>query len=81
MEPRDVPYEDALLGINARPGLTISSHHPNGATVLFADLVNFTTFSQTVSPEVLVGMLDRIFTRFDALAVRDRRVRPGRPSH
>ena len=37
MEPRDMPYADALLGLNARPGLTISSHHPQGANVLFAD--------------------------------------------
>jgi prepilin-type processing-associated H-X9-DG protein len=37
MEPRDSTYEDALRGINAKPGLTISSRHPKGAYALFAD--------------------------------------------
>ncbi len=38
------------------------------ATVLFADLVGFTQFSKGVSPEVLVGVLNDIFTRFDTVA-------------
>lgn len=37
-------------------------------TVLFADIVGFTTFSQGVSPEVLVGVLNDLFTRFDHIA-------------
>jgi class 3 adenylate cyclase len=38
------------------------------ATVLFADLVNFTQLSERVSATALVQMLDQVFTRFDALA-------------
>lgn len=37
-------------------------------TVLFADIVGFTSFSQGVSPEVLVGVLNDLFTRFDHIA-------------
>jgi adenylate cyclase len=37
-------------------------------TVLFADIVGFTAFSQGVSPEVLVGVLNDLFTRFDLIA-------------
>jgi class 3 adenylate cyclase len=37
-------------------------------TVLFADLVNFTTLSEQVSPTKLVELLNRIFSAFDVLA-------------
>ncbi len=37
-------------------------------TVLFADIVEFTRFSQSVSAEVLVDVLNDIFTRFDVIA-------------
>jgi adenylate cyclase len=37
-------------------------------TVLFADLVEFTKFSEGLSPEVLVDVLNDIFTRFDSIA-------------
>jgi len=40
------------------------------ATVLFADIVEFTKLAEVVSPEVLVGMLNDIFTRFDSIADR-----------
>jgi len=39
-------------------------------TVLFADIVEFTKFSETVSPETLVDVLNDIFTRFDGIADR-----------
>ena len=39
-----------------------------GATVLFADLVNFTQLSERMTATELVQMLDQIFSRFDALA-------------
>jgi len=39
-------------------------------TVLFADIVGFTAFSQGVSPEVLVSVLNELFTRFDHIAER-----------
>ncbi len=37
-------------------------------TVLFADIVEFTNFSSTLSAERLVGVLNDIFTRFDSIA-------------
>ena len=37
-------------------------------TVLFADIVEFTRFSEGVSAEILVGVLNDVFTRFDRLA-------------
>ena len=39
-------------------------------TVLFADIVGFTKFSESVSAEALVGVLNDIFTRFDRIADR-----------
>ena len=39
-------------------------------TVMFADLVGFTTLSTQVSPKTLVRLLDQIFTAFDELADR-----------
>jgi class 3 adenylate cyclase len=40
------------------------------ASILFADLVGFTSLSQTVTPEELVRLLDSIFRRFDELVER-----------
>ncbi|MFZ1572295.1 MAG: adenylate/guanylate cyclase domain-containing protein, partial [Candidatus Kapaibacterium sp.] len=40
----------------------------SNVSVLFADIVNFTKLSQSISPEQLVDGLDRIFTAFDLLA-------------
>ncbi len=37
-------------------------------TVLFADIVDFTKFAEGVSPEILVNVLNDIFTRFDHIA-------------
>ncbi len=37
-------------------------------TVLFADIVDFTKFSEGVSAEILVNVLNDIFTRFDSIA-------------
>ncbi len=37
-------------------------------TVLFADIVGFTKFSEGVSAEILVDVLNDIFTRFDKIA-------------
>ncbi|TAE27890.1 MAG: response regulator [Candidatus Kapaibacterium sp.] len=38
------------------------------ATVLFADVTNFTPLSETYSAEEIVGLLNRLFSAFDALA-------------
>ncbi len=45
----------------------IADSHPE-VTVLFADIVGFTKFSATVSPEILVGVLNDLFTSFDGVA-------------
>jgi class 3 adenylate cyclase len=39
-------------------------------TVLFADLVDFTRYSQRISPEQVVALLNDLFTAFDRLAGR-----------
>ena len=38
------------------------------AAILFADIVGFTQFSESVSPKALVDVLNDIFTRFDSIA-------------
>ena len=40
------------------------------ATILFADIVGFTLLSEKVEPEVLVKMLNEIFSAFDSLCDR-----------
>lgn len=40
------------------------------ATILFADIVNFTALSGTISPTELVDLLNEIFSTFDHLAER-----------
>jgi adenylate cyclase len=39
-----------------------------GVTVLFADIVGFTPLSEQLSARDLVGLLDRVFARWDAVA-------------
>src|SRR6478672_5227110 len=47
----------------------IADHFPE-VSVLFADIVDFTTLSGDMSPKPLVSMLDDLFTHFDELARR-----------
>jgi adenylate cyclase len=42
------------------------------ASILFADVVDFTPFSANLSASEVVGVLDRLFSHFDALAERHR---------
>jgi guanylate cyclase len=42
----------------------------SSASILFADVVDFTPLSEGLSPTELVGMLDRLFSHFDELAER-----------
>jgi len=41
------------------------------ASILFADVVDFTPFAQRLPADQVVGILDRLFTHFDSLAERD----------
>jgi len=46
---------------------TIADSFPE-VTVLFADIVDFTSLSARISPEQLVNMLNQVFSAFDQLA-------------
>jgi adenylate cyclase len=50
-----------------KKGPTIIANNFSEATVLFADIVNFTPFSVEVSPSQLISMLNQIFSAFDKL--------------
>jgi class 3 adenylate cyclase len=52
------------LAQNQRP---IADHFP-AVTVLFADIVNFTALSSSLTPEATVAWLDTLFSAFDRLA-------------
>ncbi len=54
--------------IKRQPGLLAEEF--TEASVLFADLVNFTGLSSRIPPEKLIGLLDDLFSRFDAIADR-----------
>jgi guanylate cyclase len=41
-----------------------------GASILFADVVDFTPLAERLAPAEVVGVLDRLFTHFDHLADR-----------
>ena len=45
----------------------IIADHFTGATILFADVVNFTPISAKLSPTELVDLLNEVFSHFDAL--------------
>src|SRR6185295_5212654 len=42
----------------------------DAASILFADVVDFTPFAEQLEPTEVVGVLDQLFSRFDALADR-----------
>jgi class 3 adenylate cyclase len=50
------------------PGVIADGY--KNATVLFADIVDFTPFAERTEPEALVRVLDRIFTEWDEVAAR-----------
>lgn len=68
-----LPYSIAQR-LKGRPEITADSFTKIIAdsyaetTVLFADIVGFTRFAEGVSAEVLVDVLNNIFTRFDHIA-------------
>lgn len=51
--------------ISRKPG-TLARHHES-VTVMFADIVAFTPFATEHPPEKVVGLLNDLFSRFDAL--------------
>ena len=44
--------------------------HVEAASILFADVVDFTPFAQRLSPAEVVGTLDQLFSHFDTLVER-----------
>ncbi|MGZ8514422.1 MAG: adenylate/guanylate cyclase domain-containing protein [Candidatus Limnocylindrales bacterium] len=69
--------ERLLLNVLPRPiaerlkheaGIIAESH--DDVTVLFADVVDFTPFTERTAPERVVGVLDEVFSAFDGLAER-----------
>jgi adenylate cyclase len=48
---------------------TIADHF-DAASILFADVVDFTPFAQRLAPAAVVGILDQLFSRFDTLVER-----------
>ena len=44
--------------------------HLESASIVFADVVDFTPLSQRLPPAEVVGILDQLFSRFDALVER-----------
>lgn len=53
-----------------RRGETVIADRIEEATILFSDLVDFTSLAARLTPERMVDLLDTIFARFDALAER-----------
>jgi adenylate cyclase len=49
---------------------TAIADHFDDASILFADVVDFTPLSSQLDPREVVGLLDRLFTSFDALVDR-----------
>ncbi|MBX9454834.1 MAG: adenylate/guanylate cyclase domain-containing protein [Rhizobium sp.] len=52
--------------LKREPGRTVADRYED-VSVLFADMAGFTARASTLSPEALVGFLDRIFAEFDDL--------------
>jgi len=56
-----------IAGILKSGRSTIADHYEN-ASILFADLVNFTSLSERMTPAQLVELLNEVFSHFDTLA-------------
>jgi class 3 adenylate cyclase len=65
-------YQKSIVTIHpaqagGRPPQTIAEHF-EGVTVLFVDIVGFTSLSATIAPGALVSLLNEVFSLFDHLA-------------
>jgi adenylate cyclase len=54
--------------LKREPGVIADAH--DEVTVLFADVVGFTPFTERTEPRRVVGVLDEVFSAFDALTVQ-----------
>ena len=51
-----------------RQGKKIEPEHHEIVTIFFSDIVGFTNISQTLDPQDVMNMLDRLYTKFDKIA-------------
>jgi len=58
------------IALRLKQGQNVIADSFTRVTVLFADIVGFTTLSQSISPVLLLGILNEIFSAFDQLAER-----------
>jgi len=66
--------EDLLLNILPKDIVAVLKNNPqtianqfDGATILFADVVNFTPLAATMAPTQIVELLNQVFSYFDSL--------------
>ena len=58
------------IAVRLKQGERTIAERFNGVTVLFADVVEFSSFASRTDPEELVSLLNDLFSRFDQLAGR-----------
>lgn len=51
-----------------RDGRTVEPEHRDSVTIFFSDIVGFTNISAELEPRKIDDMLDRLYTKFDALS-------------
>jgi class 3 adenylate cyclase len=65
---RSILPERIARNLKARPGRVAERFDEVG--ILFADLVDFTSFAKRSQPDAVIETLDRLFTEFDRLAIQ-----------